>query len=117
MNIPFFSALTGKASELKGKAWLNVSRPLSLEDLKGKVVIIDFWTYGCINCIHVLPDLKKIEKQYAGRPVVVIGCHSAKFENEQETDNIKSAVLRYGITHPVVVDDEMAIWNNYGVNA
>ena len=78
---------------------------LELAALKGKAVLLDFWTYGCINCIHIIPDLKKLEAMYA-RHLVVIGVHSAKFETEKEVDNIRSAVLRYEIAHPVVNDAE-----------
>src|SRR5918999_5314921 len=66
-----------------GRGWLNTDRPLTLAALKGKVVLLDFWTYGCINCIHIIPDLERLEEKYA-RQLVVIGVHSAKFENEKE---------------------------------
>ncbi|MFQ5845543.1 MAG: thioredoxin-like domain-containing protein, partial [Planctomycetota bacterium] len=101
-----------------GHEWLNVSRPLTLsKDLKGKIVVLDFWTYCCINCLHVLPDLAYLERKYAGRPVAVVGCHSAKFENEAERRNIREAVLRHGIEHPVVVDRSFAIWRSFGARA
>ena len=77
---------------------------------KGKVVLLDFWTYGCINCIHILPDLKRLEEKYE-KNLVIIGVHSAKFENEGETENIRKIILRYGIEHPVVNDAEYKIWN------
>lgn len=105
------------AAELDGGvAWLNTAGPLKLADLKGKVVVLDFWTYCCINCIHTLPDLARLEEKYANE-LVVIGVHSAKFDNEKVTENIRKAVLRYQITHPVVNDAEMAIWRRYGVNS
>jgi thiol-disulfide isomerase/thioredoxin len=104
-----------RAPELNGAAWLNTEQPLKLADLKGKLVLLDFWTYCCINCMHVLPDLKYLEEKYAGEPLVVIGVHSAKFENEQDTDNIRNAILRYGISHPVVVDVNHRLWNEYAV--
>ena len=106
-----------KAPELDGgTAWLNSAGPIKLADLKGKIVVLDFWTFCCINCIHTLPDLAKIEKKYE-KEVVVIGVHSAKFENEKNTDAIRKAVLRYQISHPVVNDSEMKIWNQFGVNS
>jgi DNA-binding beta-propeller fold protein YncE len=106
-----------RAPELTGhRGWLNTDKPLSLAALKGKVVLLDFWTYGCINCIHIIPDLKRLEEKYA-RQLVVIGVHSAKFDNEKETDNIRRIILRYEIEHPVVNDADFAIWNSYGVNA
>jgi thiol-disulfide isomerase/thioredoxin len=106
-----------RAPELEGgKSWLNTGQPLSLAALKGKVVLLDFWTYGCINCIHIIPDLKKLEEKYANN-LVVIGVHSAKFDNEGETENIRQIVLRYGLEHPVVNDADFKIWRAYGIVA
>jgi sugar lactone lactonase YvrE/thiol-disulfide isomerase/thioredoxin len=99
-----------------GRGWLNTDKPLSLAALKGKVVLLDFWTYGCINCIHIIPDLKKLEAKYANQ-LVVIGVHSAKFKNEKETENIRRIILRYEIEHPVYNDSEYAVWQNYGIRA
>jgi len=99
-----------------GKGWLNTDNPLSLAALKGKIVLLDFWTYGCINCIHIIPDLKKLEAKYANQ-LVVIGVHSAKFQNEKETENIRRIILRYEIEHPVYNDSEYAVWQSYGVRA
>ncbi len=99
-----------------GRGWLNTEKPLSLAALKGKVVLLDFWTYGCINCIHIIPDLKKLEEKYA-RQLVVIGVHSAKFENEKETENIRRIILRYEIEHPVYNDADFSVWQSYGVRA
>ena len=99
-----------------GQGWLNTDKPLSLAALKGKVVLLDFWTYGCINCIHIIPDLKKLEEKYA-KQLVVIGVHSAKFQNEKETENIRRIILRYEIEHPVYNDSEYAVWQSYGVRA
>lgn len=92
--------------------WLNTSKPIKLEDLKGKFVILDFWTYCCINCIHILPELKKLERQFPNE-LVVIGVHSAKFETEKSTKNIEEAILRYEIEHPVVNDRDHAIWDMF----
>lgn len=99
-----------------GLHWLNTDRPLSLRELRGKVVLLDFWTYCCINCMHILPDLKRLEQKYANE-LVVIGVHSAKFFTEQETENIRQAILRYEIEHPVVNDNQMIVWSQYGVRA
>lgn len=99
-----------------GRGWLNTDKPLSLAALKGKVVLLDFWTYGCINCIHIIPDLKKLEAKYANQ-LVVIGIHSAKFQNEKDTENIRHIILRYEIEHPVYNDSEYAVWQSYGVRA
>ncbi len=98
--------------------WLNTDRPISIEDdLAGHVVVLDFWTFCCINCMHVLPDLEYLEEKYADEPVVVIGVHSAKFEAEGEPDAINEAIRRYDIKHPVVVDKDMRIWRKYQARA
>ncbi|MGI9068792.1 MAG: thioredoxin-like domain-containing protein [Pyrinomonadaceae bacterium] len=99
-----------------GRGWLNTDKPLSLAALKGKVVLLDFWTYGCINCIHIIPDLKKLEAKYPNQ-LVVIGVHSAKFENEKETENIRRIILRYKLEHPVYNDAEFKVWQSYGIRA
>lgn len=96
--------------------WINTAGPLRKQDLKGKFVVLDFWTYCCINCIHILPELKKLERKYPNE-IVVIGVHSAKFETEQATKNIEEAVLRYEIEHPVVNDSEHRIWRQFRVRS
>jgi thiol-disulfide isomerase/thioredoxin len=96
--------------------WLNTGRPLSLAELRGKVVLLDFWTYGCINCMHVIPDLKRLEEKYPDE-LVVIGVHSAKFTNEGDSDNIRQIIRRYELDHPIINDNEFAVWSTYGVNA
>ena len=102
-----------RAPELSGAiAWLNVPAPLSLKALRGKVVLLDFWTYGCINCIHILPDLKKLEASFRDE-LVVIGVHAAKFDNEKATENIRQIIRRYEIEHPVANDAEFRIWRAY----
>lgn len=100
----------------EGLDWINTGAPISLADLRGKVVLLDFWTYGCINCIHILPDLERLETEYADE-LVVIGVHSAKFPNEAETGNLRDIVQRYDIAHPVVNDSDFAIWSSWGANA
>lgn len=99
-----------------GMEWLNTERPLSLRDLRGKIVLLDFWTYCCINCMHIIPDLKKLEAKYANQ-LVVIGVHSAKFQNEKGTEQIRQAILRYEIEHPVVNDRDFEIWQSYTARA
>jgi thiol-disulfide isomerase/thioredoxin len=106
-----------RAPELSGAiAWLNVPAPLSLKALRGKVVLLDFWTYGCINCIHIQPDLKKLEDRFRDE-LVVIGVHAAKFDNEKSTENIRQILKRYEIGHPVANDAEFRIWRAYTVHA
>jgi sugar lactone lactonase YvrE len=102
-----------EAPELDGGvAWLNTAGPLRLKDLRGKIVVLDFWTLCCINCIHTLPDLARLEKKYPNE-VVVIGVHTAKFENEKNTESIRKAILRYEISHPVINDANQRIWRAY----
>jgi thiol-disulfide isomerase/thioredoxin len=102
----------------QGLAWLNTDRPLRFaHELRGQVVLLDFWTYCCINCMHILPDLEYLEERFAGRPFVVIGVHSAKFDNEADRGNVRAAVQRYGIRHPVVVDDDMRLWRAYAARS
>lgn len=98
------------------QGWLNVAKPLTIKDLRGKVVVLDFWTYCCINCMHIIPKLKELEAKYSN-DLVVVGVHSGKFDNERNLDNIKQAVSRYGVQHPVVNDSDYKIWNAYGVTA
>ena len=99
-----------------GRGWLNTDKPLTIAALKGKVVLLDFWTYGCINCIHIIPDLKRLEHKYPNQ-LVVIGIHSAKFENEKDTENIRRIILRYELEHPVYNDADYKVWQSYGVRA
>lgn len=99
-----------------GSEWLNVAGPINLKDLRGKVVVLDFWTFCCINCMHVLPDLAFLEKKYPNE-LVVIGVHSAKFDNEKDTGNIRKAILRYEIAHPVINDNRMTVWRKFGVSS
>lgn len=114
---PFPNRFKLGGDELSGGVeWLNTSGEIEMKDLRGKVVLLDFWTYCCINCMHILPDLKFLEHKYP-KELVVIGVHSAKFDNEKETENIRRAILRYEIEHPVVNDAEMKVWRGFGVRA
>ena len=100
-----------------GLDWINTEGDeLTLESLQGKIVLLDFWTYGCINCIHIIPDLKRLEAKYPNS-LVVIGVHSAKFENEGDTEQIRKIVQRYRLEHPVVNDKDFVIWKNYSARA
>jgi DNA-binding beta-propeller fold protein YncE len=96
--------------------WLNVSAPVTIEQLRGKVVILDFWTYGCVNCMHVLRDLKTLEQRFPDE-LVVIGIHSPKFTNEKDQANLKRILIRYEIEHPVANDANLEIWRRYGAKA
>ncbi len=107
-----------RAPDFSGaKSWLNTERPLKIGDLRGQVVLLDFWTYCCINCMHVFPDLRFLEEKYKDEPLVVIGVHSGKFSQEKDPANIRKAILRHNLTHPVAVDSDYEIWNSYTVQA
>ncbi|XP_051925346.1 NHL repeat-containing protein 2 isoform X2 [Hippocampus zosterae] len=101
-----------------GLEWLNTEGPLSFErELAGKVVLLDFFTYCCINCMHILPDLHHLEQKHSVQDgLVIVGVHSAKFPNEKVLDNVRSAVLRYDLRHPVVNDGEALLWNRLEVS-
>ncbi|EKD79352.1 MAG: cytochrome c biogenesis protein [uncultured bacterium] len=92
--------------------WLN-SEPLTLDELKGKVVLIDFWTYTCINCIRTLPHVQGWYEQYQDDGLMVIGVHSPEFEFEKDTGNVQDAIEMYGLTYPVAQDNDFATWKNY----
>ena len=98
--------------------WLNTPAPLSIKDhLKGKIVVIDFWTFCCINCIHLLPVMAELEEKYHTHPeIAFIGCHSAKFETEKDTENIRQAILRYQIGHIVLNDCDAKAWKDYDIS-
>jgi thiol-disulfide isomerase/thioredoxin len=109
---------TQAAPELEtGLDWINTGgKPVTIASLKGKVVLLDFWTFGCANCMHVIDDLERLEQKYPEQ-LVVIGVHSAKFANEGRTSQIRKVVQRYELKHPVVNDKAMAIWDAYGARA
>jgi thiol-disulfide isomerase/thioredoxin len=111
-----FAGTTPAPEFPEGLEWINSAEPVTLDSLKGKVVLLDFWTYGCINCIHIIPDLERLEAEYPNE-LVVIGVHSAKFANEGDTDQLREIVQRYGLEHPVVNDEDFAVWNLWGANA
>ena len=99
-----------------GVGWLNTAGPIKLQDLRGKIVVLDFWTLCCINCLHTLPDLAKLEQKYAN-DLVVVGVHSPKFDEEKDTEAIRKAILRYEVSHPVVNDANQTIWNAYDAHS
>lgn len=99
-----------------GLVWFNVAAPLSLTDLRGRLVILDFWTFCCVNCLHTLPTLRRIEENHPAE-VVVIGIHSPKFAHECGTEALASAILRYDIRHPVIQDPHTALWDEYCIRA
>lgn len=96
--------------------WLNTAQPLSIQDLRGKVVLIDFWTYTCINCIRTLPHVTSWYDKYNNQGFVVIGVHTPEFAFEQNTNNVKSAIKQDNIHYPVIQDNDYITWNNYQNN-
>src|SRR6187200_1346479 len=88
--------------------------PLTLSSLKGKVVLVDFWTYSCINCIRTIPYINDWNQKYADKGLVIVGVHSPEFEFEKNYDNVKAAVQKFGIAYPVLLDSNHGTWNAYG---
>ncbi len=106
-----------RAPELIGRGgWINTEHDLSLAALKGKVVLLDFWTFCCINCLHVLQEIRPLEERF-GDALVVVGVHSPKFEHEKDHEALKRAVARYDVHHPVLDDPNRTTWDQYGVRA
>ncbi|GAA1489214.1 thioredoxin-like domain-containing protein [Brachybacterium sacelli] len=111
--------LTSRAhgSALRGRGWLNTGGvDLDLESLRGKVVLLDFWTFCCVNCLHVLDELRPLEQKWADE-LVVVGVHSPKFEFEKDPDALAANIERYEVTHPVIDDPELETWTEYGARA
>jgi thiol-disulfide isomerase/thioredoxin len=107
-------ASSQKLPEFQGiSQWLN-SNPLSVQELKGNVVLIQFWTFSCINCQRTLPYVTKWHEQYAARGLKIIGVHTPEFAFERETNNIKDAMQKHGILYPVPIDNEFKTWKAYG---
>ncbi|WP_287129328.1 thioredoxin family protein [Candidatus Cyanaurora vandensis] len=92
--------------------WLN-SKPLTVDSLRGKVVAVQFWTLGCINCQRTLPTIVKLNRNYAAQGLVIVGVHTPEFPYERDLNNIKSALKRYEITYPVAVDNGFKTWRAY----
>jgi thiol-disulfide isomerase/thioredoxin/sugar lactone lactonase YvrE len=105
-----------RAPELVGRGWLNTDGPVALRDLRGRFVLLDFWTFCCVNCLHVLDELRPVEKRYADE-LVVIGVHSPKFVHEADPVALAAAVERYSVHHPVLDDPELVTWQAYTARA
>lgn len=98
-----------------GLHWLNVDRPLALADLRGRLVILDFWTICCVNCINVQPTLRRIQAAFSTDAIAIVGIHSPKFPAERELAAAIHAIARYDIRHPVVHDPDLILWQSYGI--
>ncbi|GAB4569278.1 MAG: thioredoxin-like domain-containing protein [Anaerolineae bacterium] len=96
--------------------WLNADRPLTMAELRGKIVLLDFWTYGCVSCLHNFPDLQRLQAEYPD-VLVLIGVHSAKFTHEAETESIRQVIQRYDLRHPIINDRDLRMWHDWGVQA
>jgi len=104
------------APEIAGDKWIN-SDPLTIKELRGKVVVIDFWTFGCYNCVNTLPTLRRFHEQYASKGLVIVGVETPETPFERVFDNLVKAVNKRGIEYPVVTDYDNKTWDAYGVNA
>lgn len=101
------------APDITNQTWLN-SEPLHLSDLKGKVVMVEFWTFGCYNCRNVEPYVKQWHEKYADKGFVVIGVHSPEFSHERELDNVRRYLKEHDIRFAVPIDNDFSTWNKYG---
>jgi thiol-disulfide isomerase/thioredoxin len=105
-----------RAPELRGRGWLNTDRDLTLADLRGRFVLLDFWAFCCVNCLHVLDEMRPLEEKYDGE-LVVVGVHSPKFVHEADADALRAAVERYEVHHSVLDDPELVTWQAYTARA
>lgn len=103
----------GSAPEFQNDVWLNSDSPVSLADQRGKVVLLEFWTFGCINCQRTIPFVQEWQAQYEGDDFMVISIHYPEFAYEREIDNVQDALARYDITYPVAIDNDRQTWRAY----
>lgn len=103
-----------KAAEISSPVWIN-SKPLDLKALKGKVVVVDFWTFACYNCKNTLPYFKDWDKKYRDQGLVIVGVHTPELSIERDIENVKQAVKDYEIQYPVAIDGDYSNWNRYNV--
>lgn len=104
------------APEISGGTWIN-SDPLTLKSLRGRVVVVDFWTFGCYNCRNTLPSVKSWDAHYRDKGLTIIGVHTPELQPERNIENVRREVAALGIQYPVVTDNDNAIWNAYRVEA
>jgi thiol-disulfide isomerase/thioredoxin len=103
----------GPAPELENEVWLNTDQPLRLSDLRGQVVLLEMWTFGCVNCQRVIPYIREWYETYREQDLVVIGNHYPEFSHERELSNLEAAVERWGIKYPVAQDNDGRTWRAY----
>lgn len=112
-SVPSKLPIEGRMPALDGaKKWFN-SKPLNNKDLRGKVVLVEFWTFSCYNCLNVLPYVKEWSAKYAPQGLVVIGVHSPEFEREANPENVRNSINELGISFPVAMDNDFAIWKRF----
>jgi thiol-disulfide isomerase/thioredoxin len=107
----------GEAAELTNNTWINSDKPLRLSDLRGKVVLLEFWTFGCINCKNTLPFMKETYEKYKPKGVEFIGVHYPEFPYERDVNNVRDFVKKEGIKHPVTIDNDGVAWRAYDMHA
>ena len=100
------------APDIRSQSWLN-GAPTSLAELRGRVVLVDFWTFYCINCQNVMPSLKELHRRYRDKGLTIIGVHSPEFDSEHETANVQEAIQRFSLPYLVAQDNDFANWNAY----
>jgi thiol-disulfide isomerase/thioredoxin len=105
-----------RAPALAEGTWIN-SDPLMIEDLRGRVVLVDFWTYGCYNCRNTLPALKRWDTSYREQGLTIVGVHTPEFDREKELNSLREQVRALGIRYPVVTDNDQESWNAYNIQA
>ena len=112
---PGYDVKPKQAPALPDKGWLNTpgNKPLKLDELRGKVVLVEFWTFACFNCRNTLPYVKAWHEKYAKQGLVVIGVHSPEFDFERKPENVQNSLRELGITYPVVLDNDFTTWNRY----
>ena len=116
-SINSFSQITGSAPEITGEKWINTDKALSLESLKGKVVLIEFWTFGCYNCKNTIPYLNEWYSKYKPQGLEIIGIHCPEFDSESVFENVKEAVKDLEIKYPVAIDNAFKNWYKYDIHA
>src|SRR6266852_9960483 len=108
-----YSGAGSPAPEITGQTWINAA-PTRLADLKGKVVLVEFWTFGCFNCRNVEPYVKDWHQKYADQGLVVIGVHAPEFDYERDIENVKQHIRKNDIRYAVPIDNDFTTWNRYG---
>lgn len=110
---PLVAMNYGPAPELTNEIWINSDKPLRLKDLRGKVVLLEFWTFGCYNCQNTLPAMREFQEKYADKDLVIIGDHYPEFSYERDVENVKVAVKKAGIEYAVAIDNDGKVWAAY----